>query len=44
MVEYDGTNYKKIHFKNLNPEKVKKVEAIMNDLIEVLVMFYIICY
>ena len=29
---FSGTGYKKILFKNINPEKMKKVEAIVNDL------------
>jgi hypothetical protein len=32
VVPSDGTGNKKIHFRNLNPEKMKKVEAIVNDL------------
>ena len=42
MAESDGIGYKKIHFKNLNLEKMKKVEVIMNDLIEDLVISYMI--
>lgn len=33
-----GTSYYKFFFKNLNPENMKKVEAIMNDLMNLVVI------